>query len=224
MISLKSNFLDIYDHHFDGKLQMSELVWERYSAPSKHVTKPLLLRNEQHQLLTEIGFKIPKTGAAWVLRKVYPDIDLVIYINLQGHQGQNKVKISAKEEIPVQYKGFYACEYIPGLPTSYRLLKIGNQTFWLEYSNQNRNEWRSNTGGEIVIQAVPTPFQIEFELGQYPMLAIDFVVSHGTWYAVDFNSAPGIGKEIAEIVNLTPRQIYDGVKNHILNHKENFIP
>jgi hypothetical protein len=219
-VRLISDFVDYYDHWFDG--YDSELIFRRLSKSG--MSRPDMLR-----FLKEKGFATPAFGTVKdlydeIIRKQYHDtpgfdsiLSVVVYTDIFSHRGEGKLLLPFNEAIE-KYPDHFATEYLcvqkNGLGLSYRYLKIGQESFWLQYSSEN--DWRSNYGEvnvTILFQQLPIYHAID-----YPLYAIDFLPIAGTLYAIDFNIAPQIkGTGIEDI--LPAKKVADLIKIELLKQK-----
>jgi hypothetical protein len=177
-LKLISDFTDYYDHWFDT----NGIPFYRMADDKSYD------RRTAFRILEELGLRVPRYGSinltSWEAK------ELVIYTNEYCHIGEGKLKVQTAH-IPPALQYSFASEYILGYRgVSYRLLYIGNKTFWLKYISHN--DWRSNCGDCAVVwhtEATPTiPRRLPL-----PLYAIDFVIDlSGTFYAIDLNLAPGL--------------------------------
>jgi len=209
-VRIRSDFREYYDHAFD----LSGMEWFRNSEDD-------LSRSSAHNRMRNMGLNVPRSGLLnnrKLLREM-GNIQVVVYTNEYTHRGEGKLLLQL-EEAMVDYPGCYASAYIHrpvaySQPSSVRRLRIGSSIHWLEYWSEDT--WRSNystvDAPVDIYTYVPgiTANIIDYE--PYPMLAIDFVESiYGAWYAIDYNTSPGIGGTPIEGI-LTPNDIYKEVAN-----------
>lgn len=214
-IGLKSDFRDYYDHWFTPSYQSPKVFLERYAKPvccfKENVDSNLNInfkKREQLRLLDT--FEMTPTHGI-VKELPYTSFKLVVYLDEYAHCGEGKILIDsqeAREKYPDCYASFYI-ESKYGKAISKRLLQIGNRSWWLEYTNHEK-DWRSNVGEniEIKIKGETDCFWVNNQrnsdlLKNYPIFAIDFVESFcGEYlYAIDFNTSPGLlGTGIEEIL------------------------
>ncbi len=129
------------------------------------------------------------------------------------------------------YPNIYCSEYIGYRPgESYRLLQIGERSFWYHY--KSANDWRSNCGEVEIGQ----PIEIELwwmkfaishnnppaavrpiKLNDYPIFAIDFIDSEIGKLAIDLNTAPGLKYTGMEQL-MSPVAIYSEVSKFMRSH------
>lgn len=204
-IQLKSDFIEPYDHWFDRE----GIVFERMSRNN-------ISRSDMFKILTDAELRVPPHGSVEELYAVLPDTThVVIYEDMYAHRGEGKHLLTvdkAIEDFPHKYCSVLVPMHF-GLPVSTRYLRIGNKTHWLKYTSNDH--WRSNCGLNVTIETYEPEFEdlktVEETLGiVHPMFAIDFVqsIQNGFWYAIDFNTSPGIkgapledsGKEIVELI------------------------
>ncbi len=201
-VKLSSDFVDYYDHFFDldSKITLSRKM---KAGPN---------RIEMYKMLNMIGLKTPKFG---MVAELYKDlgsqyggvaalkdskydqiIELVVYLDLNAHAGEGKVKLSL-EEAREKYPGHFASQYIPTaksfMSRTERLLCAGDHHFWMEYLS--KDDWRSNAG-EVTINELDVRYKDSLngrihEI-KLPLFAIDFVAVGRERLAIDFNISPGI--------------------------------
>jgi len=142
---------------------------------------------------------------------------VVVYENERAHRGNGKWLLTA-EDARKFFPGCLASEFVYTNDTScsgksWRLLRIGSRTFWLEYRSQDN--WKSNCG-EVSVRLLDTKPEglpgIELE---YPLFAVDFVPDGQMLWAIDLNIAPGIrGTGVEDI--LKPMGIAEEIKRWFL--------
>jgi len=205
-VKLLSDFRDYYDHWFDGS--DSPFSFSRYSYSGMD-------REQALKYLYQIGFKVPLHGMAKDLYKLkqaeYGDeltlfqdaVWLVVYLDKRSHRGERKLLMNLKSAMD-NYGTCFASEYVFTAPStihgglSFRYLKIGQRTFWLQYRSEN--DWRSNCG-QVSIKVLRQEEDGYHKSIKHPLFAIDFVPSFDGLYAVDFNIAPGVkGTGVEEIL------------------------
>lgn len=213
-IGLESDFRDYYDHWFTPQYQHPNKVLKRI-ANSQSWSK-----REQLQFLETIG----KTPFNRVVRELpsFLDQKLVVYVNEYSHRGEGKVLLEFEEALE-KYPEKYASVYIEqesGSTTSFRLLQIGDSSWWLKY--QSSDNWRSNVGDVTVeVEGESSSGWEDIQrnvepLKDYPLFAIDFVQSiAGHLYAIDFNTAPGLsGTGMEEL--LKGKEVFELIAEHYL--------
>jgi hypothetical protein len=220
-VKLISDFMDYYDIYFD----FEGTHWERKcQTPVK--------KREDFARMAAMGLHVPPNGLIVDLAEAIPyeyllevgdNADVVLYTGETEHAGLGKLKMNIMEA----YEGFdgtWASMYIEGFsayPQTTRWLKVGNEQMWLTYTSLD-DSWRSNAGDVAIIWANEIPWtpkgvdinkvvDFEKETRGIPLCAIDFVCSHArTWYAIDFNTAPGLqgspvenwipGRDVAQLI------------------------
>lgn len=222
-VRLLSNFIDYYDHHFDG--YTSEMVFERKSTGG-------MRRQEMLEYLKSLKLNVPLFGKPAEicnqLRQRYnmPDdvVDfpqyVVIHLDETAHCGEGKIRLPLNDALK-SYPDHLAVEYIFALPSglgqSWRYLQIGDKKFWLRYTS--KNDWRSNYG-DVEIEMVYREEDGYHPEIDAPLFAIDFIVAQGEFYAIDFNIAPGIkGTGIEN--TLHGREVVEAIKWAIKRRKYN---
>lgn len=211
-LKLVSNFLDYYDHWFD--LEGKE--FKRFTAQGMN-------REEIFQYLEKTSFTVPLYGTVKHLANQNINIkEVVVYLDDMAHCGNGKIKLPLEEALK-KYPNFLCSEYIEthplGIAVSYRHLQIGHKSFFLKYASYN--DWRSNCGdGDIeLLESHEYKHSDRFKVIKfpYPLCAIDFVYKDGIYWAIDFNTSPGIrGSGIENI--LKPKEVVDLIKQFIIEH------
>lgn len=210
-IKLISNFLDYYDHWFDG--YDSDIIFKRMSNDG-------MPRKEMLEYLKKIGLRVPKFGKAAQLKSKY----VVVHLDQRLHCGEGKIKILLNDAIE-QYPEHLAVEYIPHGSVSLRYLQIGSKYFWLKYTSQD--DWRSNCG-DVNIEILSNPggergyFDLDRQqkIFNHPLFAIDFIYQEqkNHLFAIDFNIAPGIkGTRIEDF--LPAKELAGLIKAEILREE-----
>lgn len=228
-LKLYSNFIDYYDHHFD----LEGEGFYRFSNNGMN-------RIEIFNFLKSHNYLTPKHGYVKQLSKLYPEeyryreycddskkfddswkyIELVVYLDINLHRGENKIKISLDKAIEL-YPDNYASLFIFNYGISHRYLQIGNKSFWLRYIS--KNDWRSNCGDvKIIIDSQNNGYHKSIKSS---LFAIDFVRSinektkQDDYLAIDFNISPGIkGTGIENI--LKPNEVVDLIKGYYDNRED----
>jgi hypothetical protein len=210
-MKLLSNFTDYYDHHFD----LDGPTFDRRNNIG-------LNRKEMFLFFHTLGLRSPYCGT---LKQVFdyqenrfPNVmnakflkNAVVYLDLNSHQGDNKLHIKGDTPNWEKYRDYFAVEFIPTSPypsqaISYRYLQIGKRNWLLKYSS--KEDWRSSVNPEITILKEGEPG--ERPKISYPLYAIDFLQS-GSLFAVDFNQSPQIkGTGLEDI--LTPQDVVNLIK------------
>lgn len=219
-IKLESDFLDYYDHWFDGS--DSNITFERMSTGG-------MSRREMFQFFADNGIKTPEFGQ---VTDIWNTIDkslcnIVVYVNERAHRSECKILMKFGQSMQ-HARDCFASRHIPSRENeravSERFLAIGDLFFWLKYSSDDF--WRSNYGN-VEIEIVP---KTEYEKYPYigfglPLYAIDFVRSvDNILYAIDFNIAPQIkGTGIEDIV--PARKVVYEIKKwmNILEKEQNMV-
>lgn len=183
---LRSDFIDYYDDYFDT-LKKPE-VHHTFHRTSRDKTPRLDLldyMSGQLRLLTPPYGSVREVSER--IRFNQSEKHLVVYNNPYAHRGDGKEKVSLKSALQ-RYPNKPCSLYMKpdeGIK-SYRLLSIGESIRYL-LSYESTHSWKSNVG-EVRVEIIQDPPHIVSH--HYPMFAIDFVVSGGVPYAIDFNSAP----------------------------------
>ena len=224
-IAILSDFIDFYDHTFYPR-GMADAIWDRRSRNN-------MSKAEQFLLLEDLGLKVPEHGTVGEVYSKLKDkfsyaeaIRVVVYLDEFAHRGEGKILAILGDALR-KYPHFYCSRFVqsepsfPGIEyaTSYRHLQIGRRSFWLRYSGFG--SWMSNHAKEVEVE-----FLFERHEGHgllssrapYPVFAIDMVQS-GPWlYAVDFNTAPGLG---GTGIPLSPQEIYQLVAEWFASNASN---
>lgn len=189
-VELNSDFTESYDHMFDkGE---TDFRWTRYSIG--------LSRGMALLELSGMGLRVPyydrvSTMSA-LLGKLRPFV--VVYTDEYAHRGEEKEPRTLSLDTLQKYGSNNAMLYVgqfPGNKVSYRYLRMGQRKMWMRYSSDD--PWRSNCGNvEIAEHSWPSLMQFTdsgfHDPENFPAIAIDFVSSGGKWFAIDFNTSPGI--------------------------------
>ncbi len=202
-LNLKTDFRDYYDHMFErDNINCKTLL---------RMAKTSRTRVEDYHILNSYGLITPvlAKGKEMFLEQIgmrheYPcgraDMDgrhVVVYDDITAHRGEGKRLIEWKDAPDDAWIGEYITPAISGRfggqsQDTWRYLFVGDRVYSLKYSNPNR-DWRSNVGDDIEIHLISALGRSTNSLIKEPLLAIDMVQRGGTWYAIDYNDAPGIG-------------------------------
>lgn len=221
-ITLRSDFHDFYDHHFD----LDGEIFDRFSRQG-------MSRREMFKYLSKIGLDIPLYGTPPEIldqldsglrcsddigHKINEQlIDLVVYLDEMAHRGEGKIKVLLCQAIN-DYPEHFCSLYIPHLSRetiSLRYLQIGDKIFWLRYTSSD--DWRSNCGN-VQIEVLTQEKDGYHPRLPYPLFAVDFVIGGDKFYAVDFNTAPGINHTGIEKL-LSGKEAADAIKRAIYHFK-----
>jgi hypothetical protein len=184
------------------------MVFERFSKGGMN-------RQEMLSFLKEHGESTPIFGKVHELASLSIQ-EVVVYTDLFTHRGEEKEKLSINQAL-LLYPNHLASSYLkPDIPSStVRRLQIGDYAFWLFY--QSKNDWRSNCG-EVDIHLTDFSCSPHPSI-HYPLFAIDYVVHHSIYYAIDFNISPQIkGTGIEDL--LSPKEIVQLLKESIKKNME----
>lgn len=163
--------------------------------------------------LNQCGILTPHSGYI-NLDHVSAAIPVVIYDDPLLHAGEGK-RLDKPNKNDV---GKFYCKYIQSSPnaTSFRFLSIGNHSYFLHYSSDDR--WRSNCGKVTMnlldtrwaMKKIPFDFLSLRNFFDVPMLAVDMVEDweSGAFYAMDVNTAPGIDHTPIQDI-LRPSEVVD---------------
>ena len=220
-VGIVSDFIDFYDHAFYPRAE-ADVLWDRRSRTT-------MSKAEQFATLEELGFKVPEHGSVTeVYQKVkekFPGfseelfllyaetVKVVVYLDEYAHRGEGKILTTLGDAIK-EYPYLYCSRFVesqPSVPgiehaTSYRHLQVGRKSFCLRYTGYG--SWMSNHAEEVEVEFLFEGFEARGPLSSqvpFPVFAVD-MVQCGPWlYAVDFNTAPGIG---GTGIDLSPGEIY----------------
>jgi hypothetical protein len=208
-LKLQSDFNDIYDVWFDCS---ADFIYHRMMKDN--VTRPMIFK-----ILNGLfAFKTPFHGICKYTQHLFAkDNDVVIYTDEYAHGGNGKI-LTKYDEALEYFPDYYISEYIKTIVASIssRYLCIGDRAWILSYVSDD--EWRSNVGDvKITIEKELEP--ICRDKCKLPMFAIDLVQGlDDVFYAVDFNSAPGLKYTgIEDIVK--PRDIVNLIKEAYFNYR-----
>lgn len=208
-VVLRSDFLDYYDHWFDKITTPAQVhrIFERYSFQG-------LRKPAQLDYLASQGLRVPRSGPPAQLLMDCPKI--VVYDDVRAHRGLGKRVACRVEDFG---DATFAAEFIDAealynKATSFRQLGIGARRFSLKY--ESLDPWRSNVA----------PFNYDVEISlidrilpdvskqEYALYAIDFVENEAGFWAVDFNTAPGLRGTGLEDV-LAGREVYETIRDWV---------
>lgn len=238
-LSLISDFTDFYDKCFSTN---GDYIFERttYNGRDRiqdlnflgtHFNTPL------HGTVREVFNKFHDSLPFYKNNVSYPGqfYKVVVYLDKTAHNGTYKVLLNLNDALK-NYSEYYCSVYIPpynpNYNISYRWLVIGDSEFYLEYRserdlyNQNDSEWRSNFYPSITLLQPTLKYNKDIygnrtrecnDFKKYPLFAVDFVTSADRFYAIDFNTAPGINETGLEII-YKPEKIYRMIENYILSN------
>lgn len=192
-VRLISDFIDWYDHAFDGSV--GEFIYRRMSKAASGKGKDWQL------CWLSDSFRVPFHGCVGHMTTIYKDFQqFVVYTDVLAHCGEGKVLLPLCEAANLYPHDTFCSEYIPSLANgksfSYRLLFAARKRFWIKYTSSN--DWRSNCGdckwelleeNESLIMDNYLPNKMP-DCGV--LAAIDFVLCDGKLWAIDFNTAPGL--------------------------------
>lgn len=222
-VKLVTDFYDFYDHWFDR----DGIVWERKAGDG-------IPRDEAFLYMScNLGLRTPPVGTTDDLVEAIPpvslleagdNIDVVVYLDQMAHCGTHKIKMNimeACEAFPDHLSSMYI-DQSTDHPKTTRWLKLGYHQHWLVYESDD--DWRSNCGDVSVRQAEEDEIALFSNdlwknTKDYPLCAIDFVQSSGgLWYAIDFNSAPGLRH--TPIEDLKAEEVAYCIKEYIYDHQK----
>lgn len=201
-VKLISDFLDYYDHHFD-----------RDGVEFFRKSRTCLSRSEIFGLLKSKDFDTPVHGICKHLSYYFmPESLVVLHLDEYAHCGEGK-ELIRYDEASRSYPDHFITEYlkgeVPGL--SIRHLTIGNRSWLLEYKSED--DWRSNAGN-VEIKVIKELEGSSKSISLLPLYAIDFVKDFDVFYAIDFNTSPGLKYTGMEDV-LQPKEVAQLIKQSI---------
>lgn len=232
---LSSNFIDYYDHAFDGLCRFN---------PEKIDKKPIFYthdsfgnpaigycrhnigsnRKKDFKFLQQLGFYVPAHGTLKSMHAYQSNTAIVLYDDEMKHCGEGKRLFAntceaLKEPNNEDKFSSLLITNKSGKAESYRWLNIGHQSWTLKYSSDD--VWRSNCGNVVVSLADENIRYNNLEiirsrtLWYLPMFAIDFVVdSKNKFWAIDFNTVPGIRGTPLEL-SFKPSEIVELIREYI---------
>jgi hypothetical protein len=202
-ISLKSDFHDYYDYHFDS------VIPDKPSVTMERMQVGGLKRSEMFPFMERLGLRVPKYGIA---REIGEEkiIWCIVHTDEMAHTGEGKFRYLSSR-IPEEHLDLFAVQYVYRKDIdkkywfsgqSFRWLRVGECNFFLRYFSGE--DWRSNVGENVKIDIVGNP-GIDLKLiskVNRPLYAVDFVMDrYGALFAIDYNSAPGVkGTPIEEMI------------------------
>lgn len=203
--TLKTDFIDVYDHHFDLMLE-----------PEPHneflrMSKTSLSRGKALDYLRMNEFSTVHYGIIPMMKaRLNPEDLVVVYLDEYAHQGVGKdlMTLDMAEQF---YPESLVAEYIGAFPSlSMRDLFIGSQKIRLIYKSDH--EWKSNVGN-VDIKLYSYEYVYSRPFINYPMIAVDYVFDENKeHYAIDFNTAPLIKHSpVTEI--MSPQEIVHEIKS-----------
>lgn len=156
--------------------------------------------------------RVPMHGTCSEMKEHFRSDDrVVVYTDELAHCGEGK-ELLYYDEALARFPDKLIAEYLKGecKSMSLRMLSIGEKVYFLGYYSDDA--WRSNCGNVRIDLLDELECQVAY--CDLPLYAIDFVKDCGIFYAVDFNSSPGLrGTGIEEV--LTPADVVDLIKNKI---------
>ncbi len=193
-ITLNSNFLDYYDHYFSNNTNDS-IVFERFNHRIMDRMETFDYLNKELKLPTPVYGSVEDLVDDFREEGVFDhediDIKLVIYKDLYSSE---KVLVTLDEAID-NYMSSYASIYIPhrydDVLISTRYIYICGSVHWVNYENEDINEWRSTYGKNT------SSYYVGLDSMQYPsnghtMFAVDFLPTNDGLVAIDFTLNPRI--------------------------------
>lgn len=201
-VKLATDFLDYYDHHFDREGQ----IFPRFTNDGRERLTTLMWLRSRH-------LHVPVFGRCSHMQKDFsPKSLVVVHLDELAHCGDGKILVTYHEALKL-FPNCLVVEYlageIPGL--SFRYLSIGKRTWLLEY--RSKNDWRSSCG-EVDISIKQELDSSKAHISSLPLFAIDFVKDSDIFYAIDFNSAPGLKYTGLDSI-LKPAQVVELIKEKI---------
>lgn len=207
---LKTDFMDVgVDHAFHGHWRLYQPVFERMAETTR-------TRKEDHDLLEEIGYRLPLRGKLEdVVSRVSPNDFLVTYWDQKKHRADGKSRVQAWSAYMVAKPETYTCKWMGPIGQSVRILAVGKRIFWLLYTSKTSHFSNVNTDTiDLVAPAVSWGRNAELDLFRLqqrlkqPLVAVDLVLEKQAGYAIDLNVSPGLtGTPVLDI--LKPQEIHD---------------
>jgi len=206
-MKLNSDFRDWYDHMFNDKGP----TLHRYAETMEH-------RYVDFSKLRAMGLNVPIYGYKGTLKDILgPGFDVVRYENPWSHRGEGKTLTQYgkldDEDIFSQYIKSIDKD---GRPLSVRYLHIGGHLIMLRYCSDD--SFRSNVGNvdvSIIHHVEQHRIPEKFGIGSYPLLGIDMVCdSSDKMFAIDLNTAPGIPKEVQDVLGAS--RIVDALEEYAI--------
>lgn len=210
---LESDFSDYYDYQFD--VIKTPSVHHIYRRSSRDRTPRLELLS---YVRDQMGLLVPEFGTVReVSERVRFDKSgkhLVVYTNEFSHFGDGKERLglkSALSRFPLKPCTLYMQP--DEKAQSFKYVAVGHDMrVLLRYTSNH--EWKSNVG-DVSIEVVEYKGD-KLVSHHYPIFSIDFVVSNGIPYAVDFNSSPKLmGTPVEEL--LEPEEIVEEMKRWMID-------
>jgi hypothetical protein len=202
-LNLKSDFRDYYDFMFAKDnincktlLRMAKTSrsrWEDYKILNSYGLITPVLAKGKETFVEQISMRHEHPGGG-------ADMDgrhVVVYDDITAHRGEGKRLVEWQDAPEDAWIGEYITPVVSGRfggqsQDTWRYLFIGDRVYSLKYSNPN-SDWRSNVGDDIDIKLISAISRPSATLIREPLLAIDMIQRGGTWYAIDYNDAPGVG-------------------------------
>jgi hypothetical protein len=210
---LSSDFVDYYDTHFD--VIKSPTVHSVFRRSSKDRTARLELLSHMRE---QMSLMVPAFGTvrevARLVRFDQAEKHLVVYTNEFSHSGDGKERVglkSALSRFPLKPCSLYMEP--DEKSQSFKYISIGSEIrFLLRYTSNHT--WKSNVG-DVSIEMVEYTGEPIVSYN-YPMFAIDFVMSNKVPYAVDFNASPKLSGTPVEDI-LEPGIIVKEIKKWMMD-------
>lgn len=192
---LKTDFIDIYDHHFDS-----------LSIPEPHnqflrMSKDSVSRDRALDYLRTEGFDTVKYGSVQMMGyHLKPDDLVVVYTDPFAHRGIGK-ELMTLDMAEFFYPDALVSEYIGQFKSvSMKDLFIGSRKIRMIYKSDH--EWKSNVGN-VDIKLYSYEYVYTRPFIHLPMVSVDYVFDgEKQHYAIDFNTSTIIkGSPVTDIMS-----------------------
>lgn len=203
-LTLRSDFWDFYDHHFDivGK------PFYRFAKSQVNRT-----RSQDLKILEDCGFAVPLNAPVKTFTYLSVDGPYVIYDDETQHCGEGKRLVYNLE---FENPNKLCTIYIPSNITYHvRHLAIGDFKCVLRY--ESNHEWMSNCGNveiEIIQYGIYNfpPLESIQKYLKHPLIAVDGKYNiNGDFCVFDLNTAPQLRGTGLERI-LSPQQVVQFIK------------
>lgn len=193
-MKLNSDFRDYYDKYLDDK----GYTYNRYYIYNKI---------EALKILRDMGIK---TITICPLDKVIEEQDkLVVYINLNKHNGEGKALMNKAEARLLYPNKFVSKFYAENDNKTYKILQIGDRRFAVVYQNIDNFK----LGKIIQINELERSRINQFK---FPIYSIDYIKTKDGMIATDFNTTEILSRlHIDEVIE--PKEIIEALNKYFIN-------